>query len=67
MKEQRIVIPAKDADDQLYRLCCAITEALRESERCPEDSIQEIWNEALGQWQTGLRMDHRYCIERSFR
>jgi len=37
----------------------AITEAVREVDKCPEDSIQDIWNESLKSWKTGLRMNHR--------
>ena len=41
----------------------AITYALREMERCPDDSTQDIWNEMLEKWNTGLRMNHRLEIE----
>ena len=41
----------------------AITDALREMERCPDDSTQDIWNEMLERWNTGLRMNHRLEIE----
>ena len=47
----------------LVRLCNAITEALREMEKCPDDSVQDIWNESLESWETGLRMDHNHNIE----
>ena len=40
-----------------------ITDALREMERCPNDSTQDIWNEMLERWNTGLRMNHRLEIE----
>jgi hypothetical protein len=42
----------------------AITEAVREIERCPDDSMQDIFNEALTSWRTGLKMNHRYEIEK---
>jgi hypothetical protein len=42
----------------------AITEAMREIERCPDDSMQDIFNESLSSWQTGLKMNHRYEIEK---
>lgn len=32
-------------------------------EKCPDDSVQDIWNESLESWRTGLRMDHNYIIE----
>lgn len=41
----------------------AITEMLREIERCPDDSMQDIANEALKTWRTGLRVDSGYVIE----
>ena len=47
----------------LVRLCNAIKEAIEEMERCPDDSIQDIWNEKLDEWQTGLRMDIHHNIE----
>jgi hypothetical protein len=49
----------------MARLCNAITEALREMEKCPDDSVQDIWNESLESWQTGLRMDHNHNVEPS--
>ena len=48
---------------RLVRLCNAITEALREMEKCPDDSVQSIWNESLESWETGLRMDHNHNVE----
>jgi hypothetical protein len=48
---------------RLVRLCNAITEALREMEKCPDDSVQDIWNESLESWETGLRMDHNHNVE----
>ena len=45
------------------RICNAITEALREMEKCPNDSVQDIWNESLESWKTGLRMNNSYIIE----
>jgi hypothetical protein len=49
--------------NRLVRLCNAITEALREMDKCPDDSVQDIWNESLESWETGLRMDHNLIIE----
>ena len=48
---------------RLVRLCNAITEALREMDKCPDDSVQDIWNESLESWETGLCMDHNLIIE----
>ncbi len=48
---------------KIMRLCNAITEAVREMEKCPNDSVQDIWNESLESWETGLRMDNNYNIE----
>lgn len=47
----------------MVRLCNAITEALREMEKCPDDSVQDIWNDSLESWETGLRMDHNHNVE----
>ncbi len=41
----------------------AITEALREIEKCPDDSMQDIFNEKFKEWETGLRMNQSYVIE----
>ena len=48
---------------RFVRLLNAITEAVREMERCPNDSTQDIWNESLESWKTGLRMNHHLEIE----
>jgi len=50
--------------DTLTKLCNAITDALREVERCPDDSIQDIFNEQLKSWRTGYHMDHRFNLEK---
>jgi hypothetical protein len=44
------------------RLFNAIKDALIEMDKCPEDSVQDIWNECLESWETGLRMDHNYNL-----
>lgn len=49
--------------DQIVRLFNAIKDAVNEMERCRDDSIQDIWNEMLERWETGLRMDHNHNIE----
>ena len=36
---------------------------LREIERCPKDSLQDIANDALEKWETGLKVTHSYCVE----
>lgn len=46
----------------LGNLLCAIEQAVKECERCPDDSTQDIWNEALESWQTGYRMNQRLEI-----
>jgi len=45
------------------KLFNAITAALREMEKYPEDSAQDIWNEYLEQWDTGLRLNHALELE----
>ena len=51
-------------DNALMLVRNAITDALREIEKCPDDSIQDIFNEKFVSWNTGLFMDHNYNIER---
>lgn len=46
-------------DQTIVRLLNAITESVREMEKRPDDSTQDIWNESLESWETGLRMNHR--------
>ena len=41
----------------------AITWMLREIERCPKDSIQDIANDALKMWETNLRVNSSYIVE----
>jgi hypothetical protein len=48
----------------LNRLRNAIKEALCEMGKCPDDSVQDIWNESFRTWQTGLRMDHHFNVNR---
>jgi hypothetical protein len=45
------------------KLFNAITEALREMEKFPQDSTQDIWNEYLESWDTGLRMNYNLELE----
>lgn len=47
----------------MQKLLNAIKEALREMEKCPDDSVQDIWNESLKSWETGLLMDDNFNIE----
>jgi hypothetical protein len=47
----------------MQRLLNAITDALKKMEKYPNDSVQDIWNEALESWETGMRMDHNLVIE----
>ena len=46
-------------------LANAIEDALQEIEQHPGDSMQDIFNEALTSWETGLKMNHRYEIQES--
>ena len=41
----------------------AITKMLREIDACPADSLQDIANECLEFWETGLRVDSHYNVE----
>jgi hypothetical protein len=50
--------------EHALNLLNAITDAVREMERCPNDSTQDIWNEALESWHTGLRMNPRFELTR---
>lgn len=52
-----------NAELRLVYLVNAITDALREMEKSPDDSVQDIWNEKLRDWNTKLRMDHNYRID----
>lgn len=63
MKNKTDVDAGRCSVDRFVRLCNAITEALREMERFPDDSVQDIWNESLESWETGMRMDHNHNIE----
>jgi hypothetical protein len=47
------------------RLRNAITDACREIQRCPDDSIQDIFNEMFEKWETGITMLHNFVVERS--
>jgi len=49
------------------KLTNAIKNALREMEKCPDDYVQDIWNEQLKSWETGLKMNHNYEIVRGGR
>ena len=52
-----------DKVNALVRLSNAITDSCREIQNCPDDSIQDIFNECLEQWETGLIMDHNFNLE----
>jgi len=41
----------------------AITWMLREIESCPNDSMQDIANDALKMWETNLRVNSSYIVE----
>lgn len=53
------------AEQELSRLKEAMTEALREIQNCPDDSEIDIINECLESWETGLKMDSSYCIDKA--
>jgi hypothetical protein len=55
--------PNTGALPQTARLINAIRDALEEMERCPGDSVQDIWNEQLESWETGFRMGSDYYLE----
>ena len=38
----------------------ALTEILREIQKCPDDSIQDIANEILEGWHCGFQIDHNF-------
>ncbi len=42
----------------------AITEALREMERSPEDDIPTIWNEVFHKWELPFQMNNNFSIDR---
>lgn len=53
-----------DIMTQEQRICEAITDSINECNRCPDDSVQDIWNEILESWETGLRMDNNFRLEK---
>jgi len=65
MKDSQIQTERQGASSvqRMVRLLNAITDAVREMEKCPDDSTQDIWNEALESWETGLRMNHLLEVE----
>lgn len=50
------------SDIRIVYLVNAITDALREMEKCPGDSAQDIWNEKLQEWSTGYKMDRDFTV-----
>ncbi len=44
------------------RMAEAITWALSEMNKHPEDSIQDIWNDAFGKWQVPYHATNRLII-----
>lgn len=46
-----------------FRLANAVTEALREMASHPEDSVQDIFNEKLREWKTGMRIGTNMTME----
>lgn len=57
----------RDQLRQIYntslRFTNAVKDACVEIQNCPDDSIQDIFNEAFDKWETGLQMDHNFNIE----
>jgi len=49
-----------DERQRLERIASAITDALADMERNPHDSVQDVWNEHLETWRTGLQ----FCGDR---
>ena len=45
------------------RICQAIKEACLTINDCPDASIQDIFNESLESWGTGLKMDQNFNVE----
>lgn len=39
------------------RFCEVIKDALQEMEKCPDDSIQDIWNEFFERWELPYNME----------
>lgn len=48
---------------QETKLMEALTAILREIERCCDDSLQDIANEKLAEWETGLRVNIHFVVE----
>jgi hypothetical protein len=63
MSEKQTIEAGNSLPQPLVRLFNAIKDAVTEMDRCPGDSIQDIWNEMLDKWETGLRMDHNHNID----
>lgn len=49
--------------DVLDRLCEAIKDAIEEMGKHPDDCVQDIWNDMLDKWETGLHMDVYHNID----
>ncbi len=47
----------------ISHLTQAITAALRECERCPDDSVEDIFNEQFASWQLPIYMTNNFNIE----
>lgn len=58
-------VPDPTRQLKLNLLTNAITEAMRNIEANPGDSPQDIFNESLKSWETGLRMNHRCEIDQA--
>ena len=55
---------AQNAENSLRILKNVITEAFQEIQRCPDDSMHDIFNEKLKRWgMTGIRMNSQFQID----
>lgn len=55
---------AQNAENSLRILKNVITEAFREIQKCPDDSMQDIFNEKLNNWgMADIRMNHQFQID----
>jgi hypothetical protein len=59
---QELKVIRSQQNGEMIKLKNAITDAMREIQKCPEDSMQDIFNEKLEIWETGLWMDHNFVI-----
>lgn len=52
--------------NEIDKISEAIRWALEEADRCKDDSIQDIWNEAFEKWDVKLMMRHgSYIVDKA--